>query len=321
MMLTATLPNSTPSPAWAPALALLAVLMAAPFFVSNYIVYLLSLTCVFALVGMGLNLLVGLSGQISLGHAGFFAIGAYATGLLTQKAGVPFLLSLLLGACIATFIGAVAALPALRLKNLYLAIATLGLGTVIQKSLFEWQSMTGGGAGLELAPATIGPFSLKAASALYFTILAITALGFCCARNLIHGRTGRAMRMLRDSEIAAGTIGINVAATKVLAFAISAFYAAIAGGLYAYLLRYINPEGFNTGLSISFLSMIVIGGLGAVPGPFLGAAFYVALPELFRGIKDAPGLVFGATLILVMVFLPQGLWSVVAKVRSRSWRA
>ena len=160
-----------------------------------------------------------------------------------------------------------------------------------------------------MAPAQLGPLTLRDPAALYFTILAVTALGAWCAGNLTRGRTGRAMQMLRDSDVAAGTLGIDVAGYKVLAFAISAFYAAVAGGLYAYLLRYINPEGFNTALSISFLSMIVIGGLGSVPGSILGAAFYVVLPELFRGIKDAPGLVFGATLILMMVFLPRGLWS------------
>jgi branched-chain amino acid transport system permease protein len=295
-------------------------LLAAPWLVGNYFLYLLSLTGVFSLVAIGLNVLTGLSGQISLGHAGFFAVGAYATGLLTQKAGVAFPLSLLLGGIISAAMGAIAALPALRLKNLYLAIATLGLGTVIQKTLFEWQGMTGGGAGLELAPARIGPFLLRDPTPLYFVILAVTAGGVFSARNITGGRTGRAMILLRDSEIAAGTLGIHVNATKVAAFAISAFYAAIAGGLYAYLVRYINPEGFNTGLSINFLSMIVIGGLGTIGGSVLGAAFYVALPELFRSIKDAPGLVFGASLILVMVFLPGGLWSLAAWLRGAAWR-
>jgi branched-chain amino acid transport system permease protein len=312
--------RGTDRPAWAMTLILLAAMLAAPFLVGSYIVYLLSLTLIFSIVALGLNVLTGLSGQISLGHAGFFAIGAYGTGLLTQKAGVPFPISLLAGAVIATAIGAIAALPALRLKNLYLAIATLGLGTVIQKTLFEWQGMTGGGAGLELAPATIGPLALREAAPLYYVILAVTCAGIWCARNIGRGRTGRAMQMLRESEVAAGTLAIPVARYKVIAFAVSAFYAAIAGGLYAYLVRYINPEGFNTGLSISFLSMIVIGGLGSVPGSIIGAAFYVALPELFRAIKDAPGLVFGLTLIIVMVFLPDGLWSLVSRIRERSWQ-
>jgi branched-chain amino acid transport system permease protein len=307
-------------PAWALSLLLLAAMLVAPWIVGNYIVYLLSLTCIFSLVTLGLNLLTGLSGQISLGHAGFFAIGAYATGLLTQSIGVPFPIALILGGLISTAIGAVAALPALRLRNLYLAIATLGFGTVVQKTLFEWQSVTGGGKGLELAPAWLGPLELRDAVSLYYVILAVTCLGIWCARNIARGRTGRAMQMLRDSDIAAGTLGIHVAGYKVAAFAISAFYAAIAGGLYAVLVRYINPEGFNTALSINFLSMIVIGGLATVPGSVLGAAFYVALPELFRGIKDAPGLVFGVTLIVVMVFLPDGLWSLLARARGAGGR-
>ena len=306
-------------PAWAMSLALLAALIAAPWLVGNYVLYLLSLTCVFSLVALGLNLLTGFTGQISLGHAGFFAIGAYATGLLT-RAGLAFPVSVVVGGVISTAVGAVAALPALRLRNLYLAIATLGLGTVVQKTLFEWQGLTGGGAGLTLAPARLGKLSLRGPVALYYVILAVACLGVWVARNLARGRTGRAMQMLRESGVAAGTLGIDVARYKVAAFAISAFYAAVAGGLYAYLVRYINPEEFNTGLSISFLSMIVIGGLGSVPGSVVGAAFYVAMPELFRSIKDAPGLVFGATLILVMVFLPDGLWSLAGRVRGRAWR-
>lgn len=301
-------------------LLLLASLLAAPWLLGSYLLYLLSLTCIFSLVALGLNVLTGLSGQISLGHAGFFAIGAYGTGVLTQKAGLPFPLSLVASGVIATMVGGLAALPALRLKNLYLAIATLGFATVVQKILFEWQSLTGGGGGLELAPARLGSVTLHDPMSLYYVILAVTCLGAWCAGNVARGRTGRAMQMLRDSDVAAGTLGIHVARYRVAAFAISAFYAAIAGGLYAYLVRYINPEGFNLSLSINFLSMIVIGGLGTVPGAILGAAFYVALPEVFRAVKDAPGLVFGATLILVMVFLPGGLWSLIAGGRGWTWR-
>jgi branched-chain amino acid transport system permease protein len=294
------------------AMALAAVLLSAPLWLGRYPVYLLNLVGIFALVGIGLNLLTGFAGQISLGHAAFFGIGAYATGLLTGTLGVPFLLSLLAAGLLTTAIGALVALPALRLQNLYLAIATLGFGVVVQKTLFEWRGLTGGGSGLTLTPAKIGPIVLADEVSLYYVVLAIAALGAWTAANIARSRTGRALIMLRESEIAAGALGINIARHKVIAFALSAFYTAVAGGLYAYLVRYINPESFNLSLSIAFLSTIVIGGLGTIPGSILGAVFYVLVPELFRGFKDAPGLVFGLSLVLVMVFMPRGLWGLVS---------
>jgi branched-chain amino acid transport system permease protein len=146
----------------------------------------------------------------------------------------------------------------------------------------------------------------------------LMSVGLFGAWNVSRGRTGRALLVIKDSEIAAGSLGIHAAQYKVIAFAISAFYASIAGGLFAYLVRYINPESFSVGLSISFLSMVVIGGLGTIGGSILGAAFYVIVPELLRGIKDAPGLVFGLLLVVVMVFMPQGLWGMLRRIWQRS---
>ena len=143
-------------------------------------------------------------------------------------------------------------------------------------------------------------------------------VGLFGAWNVSRGRTGRALLVIKDSEIAAGSLGISRRAIQVTAFAISAFYAAIAGGLFAYLVRYIDPESFSVGLSISFLSMVVIGGLGTIGGSIIGAAFYVIVPELLRGIKDAPGLVFGLLLVIVMVFMPQGLWGMLRHLWRRS---
>jgi branched-chain amino acid transport system permease protein len=289
----------------------------APLGLNGYGLYLLTLTEIFALVALGLNLLIGYAGQISLCHASFFGVGAYATAILTQKAGLPYLLSLLVGALFTTVVGALVAVPALRLKNLYLAIATLGFGVVLQKIIFEWRSLTGGGGGLALTAPRIGGYEVGA-TGLYYLTLAFMTVGLFGAWNVSRGRTGRALLVIKDSEIAAGSLGIDAARYKVTAFAISAFYAAIAGGLFAYLVRYINPESFSVGLSISFLSMVVIGGLGTIGGSILGAAFYVIIPELLRGIKDAPGLVFGLLLVAVMVFMPQGLWGMVRRLGGRS---
>jgi branched-chain amino acid transport system permease protein len=228
-------------------------------------------------------------------------------------------LSLFAGAVFTTAIGAVVAVPSLRLKNIYLAIATLGFGVVLQKIIFEWRSLTGGGGGMALTAPRIAGYELSA-TGLYYLTLVVMTLGLFGAWNVSRGRTGRALLVIKDSEIAAGSLGIHAARYKVIAFAISAFYAAIAGGLFAYLVRYINPESFSVGLSISFLSMVVIGGLGTIGGSIVGAAFYVIVPELLRGIKDAPGLVFGLLLVLVMVFMPQGLWGMLRRLGRRSPR-
>ncbi len=289
----------------------------APLGVNGYGVYVLTLTEIFAIVALGLNLLTGYAGQISLCHAAFLGVGAYATAILTQKAGVPFLLSLVIGALVTAAIGALAAVPAMRLKNLYLAIATLGLGVVLQKIIFEWRSLTNGGGGFALPAPSIAGFELGAAG-LYYLTLACLILGLWGAWNVSRGRTGRALVIIKESEIAASSLGIPSARYKVTAFAISAFYAAIAGGLFAYLVRYINPESFNVGLSIAFLSMVVIGGLGTIGGSIVGAAFYVVVPELLRGIKDAPGLVFGLLLVIVMVLMPQGLWGIMRQLARRA---
>jgi branched-chain amino acid transport system permease protein len=304
---------------WGAALIGLCLLLVcvAPLGLSGYGLYLLTLTEIFVLVALGLNLLTGYAGQISLCHAAFFGVGAYATAILTQKTGLPYLLSLLLGALLTTAIGALAALPALRLKNIYLAIATLGFGVVLQKIIFEWRGLTGGGGGLALTAPSVAGYELGAVG-LYYLTLTFMTVGLLGAWNVSRGRTGRALLVIKDSEIAAESLGIHASRYKVTAFAISAFYAAVAGGLFAYLVRYINPESFSVGLSISFLSMVVIGGLGTIGGSILGAAFYVIVPELLRGIKDAPGLVFGLLLVIVMVFMPQGLWGMVRRLGRRS---
>jgi branched-chain amino acid transport system permease protein len=289
------------------AIALLVAATAA--FGGGYFVYVLNLTGIFALVAIGLALLTGFSGQISLGHAGFFAIGAYASALLAQRLGLPFWIAIPAAGVLATAIGALVALPALRLKNLYLAIATLGFGIVTQKMIFEWRTLTGGGGGLQVPPPMLFGVSLAEGARMTGVIAVALAAGTWAAYQLARGRTGRALTMLRQSETAAACTGIQVARYKIVAFAVSALYTAVAGGLYANLVRYINPESFNVNMSIMFLAMIVIGGMGSVGGALLGAAFYVIVPEALRGFKDAPGLIFGLSLMLVVILLPGGLAS------------
>ena len=304
--------GSRPGLSWRGRLGLVALAIgvaATAAFGGGYFVYVLNLTGIFALVAIGLALLTGFSGQISLGHAGFFAIGAYASALFTLKWGLPFWIAIPVAGAFATVVGALIALPALRLKNLYLAIATLGFGIVTQKLIFEWRTVTGGGGGLQVPTPMLFGLSLADGARMTGVIAVTLAAGTWAAYKVARGRTGRALTMLRESEMAAGCTGIHVARYKVVAFAVSAFYTAVAGGLYANLVRYINPESFNVNMSIMFLAMIVIGGMGSVGGALLGAAFYVIVPEALRGFKDAPGLIFGLSLMLVVILLPGGLAS------------
>lgn len=298
----------TKHPLMAMALAL-ATLGVVTSFAGGYFIYLLNLIGIFGLVAIGLNLLIGFSGQTSLGHAGFFAIGAYASGLLTKFLGLPFWVAIPVAGALTALIGALIALPALRLKNLYLAIATLGFGIVAQKVIFEWRSLTGGGGGLQVPLPTFLHLSMAEGNRMTWVIAIALAAGTWTASRIAAGRTGRAFVMLRESEAAAGCTGIHVARYKVVAFALSAFYTGVAGGLYANLVRYVNPESFGVNMSIMFLAMIVIGGMGSVRGALLGAAFYVAVPEAVRDFKDAPGLIFGLSLMLIVILLPGGLIS------------
>ena len=221
-------PRSRPSPAWGAARSRVPAAGLRPLGVNGYVLYLLTLTEIFTLVALGLNFLTGFAGQISLCHAAFFGVGAYATAILTQKAGVPYLVSLFAGALLTTAIGAVVAIPALRLKNIYLAIATLGFGVVLQKIIFEWRGLTGGGGGMALTAPRIAGYELGAIGLYYLTLVLMT-LGPFGAWNVSRGRTGRALLVIKDSELPCRFARHPRARYKVIAFAISAFYAAIKG--------------------------------------------------------------------------------------------
>jgi len=248
---------------------LIASLLAYPFVVPDYYIYMANYMAINVIVTVGLNILVGYTGQISLGHAGFFAIGAYMTVLLMTALHIPFVVAILLGAMVAAFFGFVLGLPALRLEGPYLAIATLGFGMAITQVIGRWQ-IFGGRMGLETPPLNLFSCILETDRQMYFLIVPITFLLTLAARNLMKTRVGRAFIAIRDSDIAAETMGVNLVFYKTLAFAVSAFYAGIAGGLYAFFLGYINPSTFNFILSIYFLAFVIVGGLGSIFGSIMG---------------------------------------------------
>ena len=294
----------------------------------GYVLYLVSLALIYAIVAIGLGVLIGYTGQISLGHAGFFAIGAYTCALLTQRAGLPFVVALLAAGCFTAAIGFMLGLPALRLSGPYLAVATLGFGLAIPQ-LVVWQgSWTGGSSGLHslpLASLALGAFTIvfRTDQDYYYLAAAVLIVLTIFARNVVTGHTGRAFVTIRDSEIAARAMGVDLVRYKTTAFALSALYAGIAGALYADLLHGISPEDFTVLLSVDFLTMIVLGGLGSVGGALSGALLLTFLQNaltrlpVVHDFKNLYIVVLGAILILTIAFLPHGLAGVMRSIRLR----
>lgn len=284
------------------------VALVLPAFLPGYHLYILSLAGVWAVAAIGLNLLTGYTGQISIGHAGFVGIGAYVSALLTLKAGFPFWLALPLAGLVSAVLGLGLGLPALRLSGPYLAIATLGFGAAVAQIFLKWEPVTSGYMGLKPPRPSLGPWVLESEAALYYLVFGTLAGMTWMAHNLVGSPFGRAWMALRDSELAAQAAGISLARYKTLAFAVSAFYAGVAGSLYAHLVGFISPFDFNLTISIFLVSVIVIGGLASIPGSIVGALFLTIVFQLLSGMRDMRSVFYGLALILSAVFLPGGLW-------------
>jgi branched-chain amino acid transport system permease protein len=242
---------------------------------------------VFVIVSVGMNILVGYTGQISLGHAGFLAIGAYATVMTMTAWQLPFFLALPLAGLVAAAFGFILGLPALRLEGPYLTIATLGFGLAVIQVIGRSPAF-GGHMGLAVPDMTLGPWSFSSDRAKYFVIILATILMTLAARNLMHSRIGRAFRAIRDSDIAAETLGVNLTYFKTLSFAVSAFYTGVAGGLMAFVLDFINPGQYTFVLSVLFLAMVVVGGRGSILGSVLGGVVVGYLNLRMDVIQDLP---------------------------------
>ena len=309
---------------WYGALGLL--LVAAPWIVPEYWLAQLTFVLIYGIVGLGLMLLAGFTGLFSLGHAAFLGVGAYTQAYLTSHA-VPFPIALAGAAAVSATVGVVVGLPALRVKGIYLGIATLSFGFIVEEVFARWESVTGGNAGKRVAAPELFGWSLGSGEAFYFLCLVIAVVATLAILNLLRSPTGRAFVAIRDSEISAQSMGIHLARYKTLSFALSAALAGIGGALYAHKLQFISPDQFNILQSIDLLLMIVVGGLGSVHGAFLGAIFLISMPQLISLTKDhlppvigqAPGLqsvVYGAVLIAFVLFEPLGIYGRWLKIRT-----
>jgi branched-chain amino acid transport system permease protein len=305
---------------------LVLALLAAPWAVGDYMLSQVTLILIYSVVGLGLMLLAGYTGLFSIGHAAFFGVGAYTQAVLTGV-GWPFPLALAVGAVLSAAVGIVVGLPALRVKGIYLGIATLSFGFIVEEVFARWESVTGGNAGKSVGVVKMFGFSADTGASFYYVCLAVTVLATFACLNLLRSPTGRAFVAIRDSEISAQSMGIHLARYKTLSFAISAALAGIGGALYAHYIRFISPDQFNIIQSIDLLLMVVIGGLGSIHGAFLGAIFLIGLPQAISAVKDylpsaigqAPGLkavVYGAVLIAFVLFEPLGLYGRWLKVRT-----
>ncbi|CAN7368263.1 MULTISPECIES: branched-chain amino acid ABC transporter permease [unclassified Variovorax] len=305
-------------------LALIAVaaaaLLIAPNFLKNYGIYLLSYWLVFIIATMGLNLTVGYAGQKSLGHAAFLGIGAYTVAIL-MKAGISFWLGLPAAALLCFAVGLVLGFPALRVQAIYLAFATLGFNTAIWLLMRNEEWLTGGTFGINNIPRPeLAGLSLEGNLAYYYFVLAVAVLLALLLWGLLRSPWGKAFTALRDNPIRAESLGISVRSYTLLSFAIGAAYAGIAGALFASLVQFIEPAPFTVAASIMMYLMVVVGGPGYFWGPVLGAAVGVIVPEWLR---DVPGVadwylpLFGAAVVVLMVWLPDGLLSIPDRIRAR----
>ncbi|HEX4329779.1 MAG TPA: ATP-binding cassette domain-containing protein [Burkholderiales bacterium] len=298
--------KSTPLALAAFALAFIAAAAAAGF-ANGYYVDVIARMVLAAMVGVGLNVLIGLTGQVSFGHVGFYAIGAYVVAILTTQLHLPFSIAVVLATLAAGAMGALLALPALRVRGPYLAMVTIAFGFIVERGASEWSGLTGGQNGImdipspSMAGTAFGPRGIALVS---LVLLAVLVYGYW---KLSLSTWGRAMRAVKDSETAAESIGFDPVLIKAAAFTLSALCAGLAGGLFAPLLGMVTPSAFSFSQSILFVLVVVIGGAGSVAGPLVGAAIVVLLPEMVSGMAEYSQLLFGALLLVVLWIAPEGI--------------
>ncbi len=319
--------NTATQLGWLAALA--GLLLALPFLSNGYVVSLACMLGIHIIAASGLNLMTGYTGLISLGHAAFMGVGCYTAAYFAQR-GVPFFLTLPLAGALTALLGLLAGLPSLKIKGLYLAVATLAMQFLLEYVFREWDSVTGGVRGVNVPNASLFGFDLLNDRRMYYLIVPVAALMLVAARNLFRTRVGRAFIAIRDKDISAEVLGINLLHYKLAAFAIGSFYAGVAGALLGYFYRAMTPEYFTLQLSIFYLAVIIVGGLGSLTGTILGAVFMTLVPEVLRylvvlGARWVPNateilspmqqIVFGLLIIGFLVLEPHGLFVVWQRLR------
>ncbi len=292
------------------ACAVLAVGVAAAglLITNNYYLQLLTFIGIHTLLALGLNMLMGYAGQISLGHAAFYGIGAYSTAILTVHAGLSPWLALPAAIAAAAAVAYIVGMPTLKLSGYYLGMGTLGFGMIVHILLREWSSVTGGASGLIGIPAlSLGPVSLASGRNYFYLVWALVLVSILICRRIIDSRVGRGLRAIHDGEKAAAAVGVDTRQLKLQVFVLSAVFSALAGFLYAHMVCFLSPGTFDFVASIRIVTMVVIGGMASIWGALLGASLLTLLPEWLHFFSELEMLIYGLILMGVMIFLPQGL--------------
>ncbi|MBZ5762230.1 branched-chain amino acid ABC transporter permease [Rhizobium sp. VS19-DR104.2] len=296
------------SPPFSFAVFFLALLFLVPLVGLNaYYLYICSITLIYIILTVGLNIVMGFAGQLVLANAAIFGIGAYGVGLLEKHFGLPYWLSLPAGAIAATLIGLILVLPALRLSGIYLALATLSFAQCALWVMIHWTPVTFGAGGFTIDPPDFSAFGLSSEVGMFYLAWALCAAMILVARNVIQSRIGRTFVALRDHEISAQSLGIDVLKYKALAFGISSFYAGIAGALFAGTLHFIGPESFDLQQMILQLVAVVLGGVASLAGSIIGGVLIVLVLEISKDLKFSIEIIFGALLLLIVLFAPGGI--------------
>ncbi|MFH1350571.1 MAG: branched-chain amino acid ABC transporter permease [Pseudomonadota bacterium] len=306
-------------------LVVFAFVFTLPFYSNSYIMHIANVMGMGIIVAQGLNILMGYTGQISLGHAAFVAVGAYTSAILTHKTGLSFWFALPISGIMAACVGMIVAIPSLRLKELYLAIATMGYAFIINEVIVYWKDLTNGTMGMMAPTISFFNMELNTGHKYYYLVCSLVVLLTYFSHNLSQSKLGRALMAVRDSEEAAQSLSISLVRYKIIAFTISAFYAGIAGSLYSHFIMFVSPENFGIMLSIEYLVMLVVGGMGHLWGAVLGAIFVTLLPEVIRlSVRFLPGwldiadlqlFLYGLIIIIFLIFEPEGLYARWLKVK------
>lgn len=280
-----------------------------------YWLYVIGEFFIYAIVAISLDLLMGRTGQISLGQSGFFALGAYTAAILSVRHGADLLAATLAGGFVAALASLILGMPAARLRGHYLGIVTFGYGIAVDQIALKWDALSGGDQGLHLHAATLFGFKVGTPLRMYYVALAGLVVVAVLVWNLTRSRLGRSFAAVKDSEIAAAAMGVAVARTKVLAFMCSAFFAGIAGGLYAFLAGFVAPEDFGIEQSLLFFAMVVIGGMGSLPGAIGGALIVFSVQQAASTVSGLSLAIVGAAIVVTALFVPNGLRRVLVRYR------
>ena len=288
---------------------LLIVMLTLPYWIPNkYYLQIANLGLIFAILTMSLNIIAGYTGLFSVGFIAFYGIGAYTSAIVTTTLGWPVPVGFLLAGIVSSLMSLPLSIPTMRLKGMYFAVATLAFGEIMYQIFVNWTSVTGGTKGIKGIPSPIlFGTSFRSNEKYFYLIFAILVAIIFLTRNLINSRTGRAMLSIRENDIAAEAMGVNVPVYKLIAFMISTFFAGIAGALYAHMIRYVSPESFVNAESSAVLAMMVVGGIGSIPGAILGGFGLTLLPEFMRFLGNIRLVLYGAAIVAIIILAPKGL--------------